>query len=855
MNAAARSFASRTCRPPSARSGRYRLVMALGLLLGVIASVMSTGVASAVVATALPNGDSAVQWTANAGSFDGTCGTRSAHCWRVDEGPAANPADYLGTGLKGSTGERLDFHLSTPAQASAATGLTLHMYVRDVDGRAQGGQFDSINMSLGFGAQSLAASSKVIGSSTWSWQSATWNGSFTAAQIDSMRAQFTRVRQGGSGKLVDQDDDLQIASVYVEVHSQPPSYEQSSYRWFANAAPPEPTVGTYMRALGRANFDEAGQAMTALADGSVVMASYGGPTFTGTAHDIFLTKVDPTGAEQWTSSLSASSNSDDTSHDVVATSDGGFVVIGDTNAYDPTHTDLLIAKFSASGVEQWSRTFGGTSLYDVGNAIIELSDGSLVFAGWQQTLSTGLTDIIVSKISADGSTVHWTKTLGGSSWDLGFELAELGDGSIILLSYGESYTNGGDDAYLTKLSSSGAVLWSTHVGSVYDEHPFAITPLSDGGFAVAGIQHTGSAADALLMKFGASGQEQWTSTIGGAGTDYGYEVVELANGELVFAGYTASNAAGNGAEDVFVSRFNSSGVEQWSKTMGGPGTDKVQAMAQAPNGQLVMGGWTTSYGTSGTSGTSEADMLLIQVNPDGTIANCPTTVCDEWHVTEKALSLDDPSPTLSFSVIDRTITLTARELSSSDYSPVSVETTVIPHAGASIPLPGAALAPQDAAATLVGRGQQVRLRMTLHASGPSLPPGSEMFKLQYAQRSDATCDPTFVDEQYVDVTTTAGPIRALDNSSWTDGMRTALAQSDPTHTGHTTVAQTYEENAAFHLIAPLAAGQDGLWDFSLQTSDEALTGDVYCFRIVRGDGTLLSTPATVPEIVIGSAQP
>jgi hypothetical protein len=828
------------------------VVVALVLLVGLLAPATSPGVASAAVAIAVPNGDAAVQWTANAGTFDGTCGTRTAHCWRVDDGPTPTTADYLGTGLKGSTGETLDFHMSSPAQVSAVTSLTLHMYVRDADGKAQGGQFDSIDMSIAFPTGTLAASQKVIGSGSWSWQSATWTGTFTSAQIEGMRARFTRVRHG-SGKVADQDDDIQIASVHVEVaHASPGSYELSSYRWFENTDVAAPGVDTYVRALGRADFEEYGQAMTALADGSIVMASYGQPTYAGSANDIFLTKVSPSGVEQWTSTLAVAPGSDDTAHDVVATRDGGFVVVGDTTAYDGTRQDLLIAKFDGDGVEQWSRTFGSASAYDVGMGIIELADGSLVFTGWQQTLVPGNIDIIVSRISADGSTVHWTTTLGGASWDIGHELAELADGSLIILGKGASYTNGSDDVFLSKLSPSGVEIWSTHVGSSSRQAGFAVTPLSDGGFAVAGMHATSGGDDAMLMTFSATGQELWTSTIGGPGSDWGYEVVEMAGGELMLAGFTASNANGNGIEEAFVSRFSPAGAELWSRTIGGTGYDRVQAMTRAPSGHLVLGGYTRSWGTGGAAGISDADLLLIQMTPDGTITGCPTTVCDDWHVTHTSLAFTDPAPPLTISETDRGITLTARALDSTDYSPATVETVVVADPGSAVPMPSTPLAAQDAAATIMSAGQQVRLRVTLHASEASATTGSDRFTLQQARRgSDSSCDPASVGEAYVDVTS-GGPISVHDNPPWADGTRTAVAAGDPVHAGHSTIAQTYEEDAAFHVVAPLGAGQDGLWDFSLRVAD-AQPGDVHCFRIVRADGTSLLAPTVVPQLVIGTS--
>lgn len=94
-----------------------------------------------------------------------------------------------------------------------------------------------------------------------------------------------------------------------------------------------------------------------------------------------------------------------------------------------------------------------------------------------------------------------------------------------------------------------------------------------------------------------------------------------------------------------------------------------------------------------------------------------------------------------------------------------------------------------------------------------------------------------------------GAISYHDNPSPSTGA-TISASNDPT--GRTTVYQTYNETDPYsNSVAAIAAGSDGLWDFSLTSSPDA-AGKTYCFRTVKADGTPLDTYSTYPEITFAA---
>ena len=71
---------------------------------------------------------------------------------------------------------------------------------------------------------------------------------------------------------------------------------------------------------------------------------------------------------------------DDRANAVLPTSDGGYLVLGDTWSFGAGEIDFFVAKLDAGGNEIWARTFGGTS-EDEGRDVIETDEGDFVLAG------------------------------------------------------------------------------------------------------------------------------------------------------------------------------------------------------------------------------------------------------------------------------------------------------------------------------------------------------------------------------------------------------------------------------------------------------------------------------------------
>lgn len=167
---------------------------------------------------------------------------------------------------------------------------------------------------------------------------------------------------------------------------------------------------------------------------------------------------------------------------------------------------------------------------------------------------------------------------------------------------------------------------------------------------------------------------------------------------------------------------------------------------------------------------------------------------------------------------------------------------------------GTTLAGQDTAATLSSSGAAFRLRLLLHIDANQLIASGQSFKLQFVGKGTGTCaSPSGgTPATYTDVTA-ATVIAYKNNATPADGATLTATSSDPTHGADTIVNQTYEElNNFTNSVAAIPSGQDGKWDFALFDNSAPISTS-YCLRIVKSDGTALTTYTVYPEITTAAA--
>ncbi len=192
----------------------------------------------------------------------------------------------------------------------------------------------------------------------------------------------------------------------------------------------------------------------------------------------------------------------------------------------------------------WDRTYGGLR-DDAGISVLQSRDGGYIAAGRTASFGKGGDDIWLVKTDSRGGEA-WNVTFGGSKDDASFQVVELMDG-YALVGRTESGTDG-NRIILIRTDLSGRELWEkAYLGS----SGTSLQLTDDGGFLIAGrIDSKESGKDALIIKTDSAGKEEWRRILGGRADDIGTFAIQNRNGDYVLAGITSS--FGSGAEDAWL---------------------------------------------------------------------------------------------------------------------------------------------------------------------------------------------------------------------------------------------------------------------------------------------------------------
>ncbi|GAA3932207.1 SBBP repeat-containing protein [Hymenobacter algoricola] len=222
----------------------------------------------------------------------------------------------------------------------------------------------------------------------------------------------------------------------------------------------------------------------------------------------------------------------------------------------PGVTDSYVAKFDPQGNLLWARAGGATANGDayaatagtdaLGNIYVGGDfSGSLSFGGTPVTASNE--NIFLFKLTPAG-TVVWARTAGGADSDYGYALT----------------TDAAGNAYLT--------------GSFSNSATFGTTTLTTGG---------SNDEDGFVVKYDTQGTVQWAQRFGVATNgDSGSSIAVDAAGNVAVGGYT--DYFFNGTEDgnsIFLGRYNSQGVNLWSRKITPTETSYISGYGVAYDGK------------------------------------------------------------------------------------------------------------------------------------------------------------------------------------------------------------------------------------------------------------------------------
>lgn len=335
------------------------------------------------------------------------------------------------------------------------------------------------------------------------------------------------------------------------------------------------------------------------------------------------------------------------------TTDGGTIVAGYTDSKNGDvstqpnreYWDLWIVKLDRCGNIEWERSFGGTN-YESARDVVQTTDGGYIVAG--ETNSTdggvvagfgGTKDIWILKLDATG-TLLWQKRYGGSGLDIANHIHLLNDGTFLLTASSSSNdgnitgnhgTAGYTDGVLMKLDASGNLLWSRCYGGSKNEELLDIE-IINGRTYIAGYANSTDGDippqqknyDVWLLALDANGNKVFSKVYGGSQNDVAYSMTRGNNGSLTLAGYTTSNdgdvSGAKGSQDYWIININpATGNLNWQKVMGGTDAEYANSVITDADGGYIVGGISYSDDGDVTDPLGEGDYWVVKLSAAGNV--------------------------------------------------------------------------------------------------------------------------------------------------------------------------------------------------------------------------------------------
>jgi hypothetical protein len=206
----------------------------------------------------------------------------------------------------------------------------------------------------------------------------------------------------------------------------------------------DPNGNSQWQKIFGGNDRDEGHSVQQTSDGGYMIAGF----TRSNVWQAYLIKTDPNGNSQWENIYGGSSV--DEGYSGQQTSDGGYIIAGYSDSFPVLYDDdVYLVKTDPDGNMQWQNTFGG-STYDWGYSVQQTSDGGYVIVGDTYSFGAGSWDIYVIKTDSEGNS-QWEKTFGGTGSDGGSSVQQTSDGGYIIAGSTRSFGAGSSDVYLIKL--------------------------------------------------------------------------------------------------------------------------------------------------------------------------------------------------------------------------------------------------------------------------------------------------------------------------------------------------------------------------------------------------------------------
>jgi hypothetical protein len=269
---------------------------------------------------------------------------------------------------------------------------------------------------------------------------------------------------------------------------------------------------------------------------------------------------------------------------------GNIYVAGSTNSTGAGGQDVLLTKYSSSGAILWAKTWGGTN-DDFANSVSVDQAGNIYVVGGTDSYGAGWYDVLILKFDTNGNVV-WSRTWGGTSFDVGYDISFDQSGNLAIAAESYSY---GNVTVLLNLSSDGAFLGShTWKGPATYDSAYSVTVDSNGNSILAGTSWDYRVSpnhnSILILKYDNQGNLLWNRNWAGPSEDEvtGRRTVRADSlGNIYVDGHTSISCANSNFSlcdfDVLLLKIDANGNLLWARKWGGTGYEVSNALTLDSN--------------------------------------------------------------------------------------------------------------------------------------------------------------------------------------------------------------------------------------------------------------------------------
>lgn len=342
-------------------------------------------------------------------------------------------------------------------------------------------------------------------------------------------------------------------------------------------------------------------------------------------NDIWVTKIDAYGVIEWQKTYGGTSDdlvfslkqTNDGGYILAGetNSNDGDITANNGGA------DCWIVKLSTDGTMQWQKNFGGT-WNDCARSIVQTADGGYVFLGYTSSndvdvdgnhSANGPADFWMVKINATG-TIQWQNCFGGFGDDIGNAIIETSDGNFVAV--GETWSTDGDvagnhnswsaDAWIIKVNNSGNLVWQKSLGGSYSDRAQSVVEAVDGNYIIGASAQSNDGdvsghhgintaySDCWILALNPNGIIQWQNSLGGFADEYTSALQKTSDGGYIMSGFTASSDGDvtdfHGGTDYWVAKLNAMGILQWQLALGGTDYEDTYDVKQTADGGYIIAG-------------------------------------------------------------------------------------------------------------------------------------------------------------------------------------------------------------------------------------------------------------------------